>query len=118
MPLADFACLVCRVTQYDVIVDRLPASRACPDCGSPMRRPIRPPAIRIGSAYRRRHEHPQWSDYRDQLATGDVQATAEAHYDMARRSGIGAQRAREIVADSAVEGVQVTARQARALEDS
>jgi putative FmdB family regulatory protein len=99
MPLYDYRCLVCRREEIDRLVQAGASPELdCPECGSPMVRPIRPASVVIAGAHRAaRDDGALWSgDHRSQLQQGTESSTREVHYDVLRRSGFDRGRSREI----------------------
>jgi len=92
MPLRDYHCPACRAELVDVIEDADAPARAC-GCGAPMRRRVGRVAVRVASSVPRgTSERADWGRY--SAADMSDRATAtEAAYEVARQSGLSADRA-------------------------
>ena len=115
MPLYDYRCRPCGAVHTDVLAAADEVWH-CPDCGTQASRVIGSVHIGAGKPAQQRAAFGGWGQYREQLASGDVKATAEAHYDVMRHYGISADRAKDIVKDSAAAGVAKTEEHLRNIE--
>lgn len=118
MPWDDYRCDVCGAVAEDLPRMEHPCL-AC-DTDAPMRRLIAPvashmrgPAARTSGAT----EAPMWgAEHQRMLREGTAASTAAVHYDVMRRSGISAERARDITRASAGEGIRLAEDNGRARE--
>lgn len=128
MPLFDYRCDVCGFEIHDELAQSADqVERDCPRCKLDRPRSVRMrrlpvrfgirmagPSSRTSGA---RDVTPWGAEHVEALRSGDVEATREVHYDVARRSGISRERARDITATSAEEGVKKTAEHTRTVQD-
>lgn len=120
MPWDDYKCDECGAVAEDL--PRM--DHPCLACSSPlpMRRLIAPVASHMRGPSTRTSgaaEAPMWGEeHKRRLREGTADATAEVHYDVMRRSGITAERAREIAGASGADGARLGAEHARVMERS